>query len=101
MAQTLIVTADQIITMAGDTPAAFAVTDGRVAATGQLAGLRERHPSAEVIDLGQAVVVPGFHDPPLHLGPPPDRFLKVPLSYPNAQSRAGATRRIRARAVAT
>jgi predicted amidohydrolase YtcJ len=101
MAQTLIVTADQIITMAGDAPAAFSVTDGRVAQTGPLAALRERHPAAEVIDFGRAVVVPGFHDAHLHLGSTADQLLQVDLSYPNVQSVAEVTRRIRDQAVAT
>ena len=54
MGETLIVTSDQIITMAGDSPAAFAVSDGRVSATGQLAELRQQHPAAEVVDFGRA-----------------------------------------------
>jgi predicted amidohydrolase YtcJ len=101
MASTLIVTADQIITMAGAAPAAFAVIDGRVGATGPLADLRERHPSAEVLDFGNAIVVPGFHDAHLHLGPTADQLLQVDLSYPNVQSLAELNRRIRDRAVAT
>jgi predicted amidohydrolase YtcJ len=75
MAQTLILTADRIITMAGDAPAAFLVTDGRVAQTGPLAALRERQPAAEVVDFGRAVVVPGFHDAHLHRGSTADQFL--------------------------
>src|SRR5207237_1647530 len=31
------------------------------------------HPSAEVLDFGKAVVVPGFHDAHLHLGSAADR----------------------------
>jgi predicted amidohydrolase YtcJ len=101
MAPTLIVTADQIITMAGDAPSAFAVTDGRVATTGPLAELRARHPSAEVVDFGSAVVVPGFHDAHLHLGSTADQLLQVDLSYPNVQSLAEVNRRVRDRAVTT
>jgi predicted amidohydrolase YtcJ len=101
MCQPLIVTADQIVTMAGDAPEAFAVTDGRIARTGPLAELRERHPDAEVIDFGQAVVVPGFHDAHLHLASAADQLLQVDLSYPSVQSLAELHRRIRDRAVAT
>src|SRR5712691_4428391 len=101
MAQPLIVTADQIITMAGDAPAAFAVTDGRVDATGEIAELRERHQSAEVLDFGKAVVVPGFHDAHLHLGSTADQLLQLDLSYPNVQSLAELARRSRGAAVAT
>jgi predicted amidohydrolase YtcJ len=101
MAQTRIVTADQIITMAGDAPPAFAMSDGRVASTGPLGALRERYPAAEVVDFGRAVVVPGFHDAHLHLGSTADQLLQVDLSYPNVQSLAEVTRRIRDQAVTT
>jgi predicted amidohydrolase YtcJ len=98
---TLIVAADQIVTMADDTPAAFAVVDGRVASTGRLPELRERYPAAEVIDFGRAVVAPGFHDAHLHLGSAADQLLEVDLSYPNVQSLAEVRRRIHDRAAAT
>jgi len=101
MPQPVIVTAGQIITMAGDAPAAFAVQDGRVASSGPLAELRERYPAAEVLDFGQAVIVPGFHDAHLHLGSTADQLLQVDLSYPTVQSLAEVTRRIRDQAVAT
>ncbi|HEY2593636.1 MAG TPA: amidohydrolase [Chloroflexota bacterium] len=101
MAQTMIVTAGQIITMADDVPQAFAVVDGRVAATGSLQNLRERYPAAEVVDFGQDVVVPGFHDAHLHVGSAADQLLQVDLSYPEVQSLAEVTRRINGRAVAT
>ena len=101
MASPLIVTADQVITMTADRPAAFAVIEGRVAQTGSLQDLRERYPGSEVLDFGHAVVVPGFHDAHLHLGSSADQFLQVDLSYPNVQSLAELTRRIRDRAVTT
>src|SRR5689334_18368106 len=101
MAQTLIVTAGKIISMAEDTPEAFSVSDGRVAATGALTDLRQQHPEAEVIDFGASVVVPGFHDAHMHLGSTADSFLQVDLSYPNVQSLAEVTRRIRDRGVVT
>ncbi|MBV9577121.1 MAG: amidohydrolase family protein, partial [Chloroflexi bacterium] len=101
MAQTVIVTADRIITMADTAPEAFAVVDGRVASTGPLAELREQHAGAEVVDFGRAVVAPGFHDAHLHLGSAADQLLQVDLSYPNVQSLAEVSRRIRDRAVST
>ena len=101
MAQTVIVTADKIISMADDAPQAFSVIDGRVAATGLLADLRQQHPDAEVVDFGSAVVVPGFHDAHMHLGSTADSFLQVDLSYPNVQSLSEVTRRIRDRGVVT
>jgi predicted amidohydrolase YtcJ len=101
MAQSIIVTAEQIITMAADAPAAFVVRDGRISSTGALAELRERHPDAEVIDYGRAVVVPGFHDAHLHVASTADQLQQVDLSYPNVQSLAAVTRRIRDRAVTT
>src|SRR5579872_1919151 len=101
MPQTVIVTADQIISMAEDAPSAFSVADGRIAATGALAELREQYPQAEVIDFGASVIVPGFHDAHMHLGSTADSFLQVDLSWPNVQSLAEVTRRIRDRGVAT
>lgn len=101
MSKTAIVIADQIITMTADSPAAFAVTDGRVVRTGSVADVREQHPGAELIDLGGAVVVPGFHDAHLHLASAADQLLQVDLSYPNVQSLAELARRIRDRTVAT
>ncbi len=101
MAQQLIVTAEHIITMTDETPAAFAVNDARIAAAGSVAELRERYPSAEVVDFGRAVVVPGFHDAHMHLGSSADQFLQVDLSYPGVQSLAELMRRIRNRAIST
>src|SRR5689334_10727883 len=101
MAQPIIVTAEQIITMAGDAPAAFAVRDRRISSTGPLAELRERYPGAEVVDYGRAVIVPGFHDAHLHLASTADQLQEVDLSYPNVQSLAEVGRRIRDQAVTT
>jgi predicted amidohydrolase YtcJ len=101
MAETLIVTADQIITMADAAPEAFAVRDGRVAATGPLAELRERYSTAEVLDFGPRVVTPGFHDAHLHVGSTADELLQVDLSYPAVQSLAEVSRRVGQRAAST
>src|SRR4051794_19901324 len=99
MNTTTILTPDQIFTMAEDAPRAVAITDGRISSTGSLAQLRERHPEAEVIDFGQAVVVPGFHDAHLHLGSTADQLMQVDLSYPSVQSLAELSRRIRDQAI--
>jgi predicted amidohydrolase YtcJ len=101
MAHTRIVTARHIITMTDDAPAALALTDGRVTSTGALADLRERYPAADVVDFGQAVVAPGFHDAHLHLGSTADQLLQVDLSYPSVQSLAEVCRRVRNQAITT
>ena len=101
MAQTSIFTAAQVVTMTDAAPAALAVTDGRVASTGPVAELRDRYPAAKVIDFGQAVLAPGFHDAHLHLGSTADQLLQVDLSYPNVQSLAEVSRRIRDQAITT
>jgi hypothetical protein len=101
MAQTLIFSAAQVITMTDAAPAAFAVADGRVASTGALAELREQFPDAEAVDFGKAVVVPGFHDAHLHVGFTADQLMQVDLSYPNVQSLAEVSRRIRDQAITT
>src|ERR1051325_6891674 len=101
MVPPLIVTAEKIITMADDAPEAFAVTDGRIARSGQLEQLGEVYPGAEVVDFGRGVVVPGFHDAHMHLGSAADEFLQVDLSYPNVRSLAEVTQRIRDRAFTT
>jgi predicted amidohydrolase YtcJ len=98
--QTLIVTADQVITMA-DQAAAFAVSEGRVVSTGSVEQVRERYPAAEVLEFGRAVVVPGFHDAHMHLASAADQFLQVDLSYPSVQSLSEVSRRIRDRAFTT
>lgn len=99
MAETAIVTANTIISMAGDAPRAFSVADGRIGATGRLVDLRQQYPQAEVIDFGEAVIVPGFHDAHMHLGSTADSFLQVDLSWPSVRSLAEVTRRIRDRGV--
>jgi predicted amidohydrolase YtcJ len=100
LAQTLIVSSDQIITMTNDAPAAFAVGNGRVLSTGPLSALRELYPNAEVVDFGYGVVVPGFHDAHLHLGSTADQLRQVDLSYPSVRSLDEVSRRIRDQAIA-
>ena len=87
--------------MAEDTPEAFAVSDGRIAAAGTLHELRERYRGAEVIDLGQGVVVPGFHDAHMHLASTADQLLQLDLSYTQVRSIAEVSERIRREAIST
>ena len=64
----------------GPEPEAFAVTGARVRATGDLAGLRDRFPHAEVVDFGDATVIPGLHDAHIHLAIAAEDLLHLDLS---------------------
>lgn len=64
----------------GPEPEAFAVDGGRVRATGDLAGLRERFPDAEVVDFGDATVIPGLYDAHIHLAITAEDLLHLDLS---------------------
>src|SRR5919199_1726246 len=101
MPEPTIYTANKVITLAGDEPEGFAVADGRIAASGTLAELRERYPAAEVVDLGGATVVPGFHDAHLHLASTADQLLQLDLSHTQVQSLAALTERVRQAALRT
>jgi predicted amidohydrolase YtcJ len=91
MPETLIFRAAQVISMAGDTPEGFAVLAGRIASTGTVSELREACPAAEVVDFGDAVVVPGFHDAHLHLASTADQLLQLDASYTSVHSLAQLT----------
>lgn len=64
----------------GPEPEAFAVAYGRVSATGSLAALRDRFPGAEVVDFGDATIVPGLNDAHLHLALAAEDLLHLDLS---------------------
>ena len=64
----------------GPEPEAFAVDGGRIRATGDLAGLRDRFPGAEVVDFGDATVIPGLHDAHIHLAVTAEDLLHLDLS---------------------
>jgi predicted amidohydrolase YtcJ len=96
-----IYTAETILTMTADAPQAFAVRDGRIIRSGAFGDLREQYPSAEVTDLGNAVVVPGFHDAHMHLASTADQLLQLDLAYPNIRSNSDVTERIRQEAITT
>lgn len=59
-------TAARIESLDATTPEAFAVRAGRVVASGARTELRDRFPAARWIDLGGALVVPGFNDAHCH-----------------------------------
>lgn len=80
--------ARRIVTMTGHAPEAFAAEDEQVAATGSLAALRERFPSAEVVDFGDAVIVPGFNDAHAHLAVAAEDMLHLDLSIDAVSSLA-------------
>lgn len=64
----------------GPEPEAFAVQDGRIRATGDVAALRSRFPGAREVDLGDATVVPGLHDAHIHLANAAEDLLHLDLS---------------------
>jgi predicted amidohydrolase YtcJ len=77
-------TAGRIISMAvaegGREPEAIVTVGDRIAATGTLEALRDRFPDAERVDLGDAVVVPGFHDAHMHPSMTAEDLLHADLS---------------------
>ncbi len=93
--------ARRIHTLTADTPEALAIEGGRITATGQLGALRERFPRADVVDYGDAVIVPGFNDSHMHLMSAADEFLSVDLSWGAVRSLAEVKDKIRAQAQAT
>src|ERR1700676_3478151 len=92
---TTIYRARRIVTMTDDAPEAFAADDGRVAATGTVAELRERFAGAEVVDLGDAVIVPGFNDAHAHLAVAAEDMLHLDLSIDAVSSLAEIAAKLR------
>jgi predicted amidohydrolase YtcJ len=80
--------ARRVHTMADDgpPPGAFVAVGDRVAATGTPAALQERFPEAERVDLGDAVVVPGFHDAHMHPSMTAEDLLHADLSAERVRS---------------
>jgi predicted amidohydrolase YtcJ len=66
--------------MGGPATHALAVAGPRITAVGQLPELTERFPRSEVVDLGEAVIVPGFNDAHIHLAMTTDDLLHVDLA---------------------
>ncbi len=87
--------ARRIITMNGGAPEAFAVDGERIAATGTVAGLRERYAGAEVVDFGDGVIVPGFNDAHAHLAVAAEDMLHLDLSIDAVSSLAEIAAKLR------
>lgn len=64
----------------GEEPEALAVADGRIRATGSVAGLRDRFPGAQEVDFGDACIVPGLNDAHIHLAIAAEDMLHLDLS---------------------
>lgn len=96
-----IVTARRIITLADTEPGALACRGEKIVAAGPVADLRERFPRAEVHDLGEATVVPGFNDAHQHPTICAEHSLHVDLSPGQVHSPADVTRALRERAART
>lgn len=85
---TTIFRARRIVTMADDAPEAFATTGEHIAATGTIDGLRERFPAADVVDVRDGVIVPGFNDAHAHLAVAAEDMLHPDLSIDAVSSLA-------------
>jgi predicted amidohydrolase YtcJ len=70
----------------GPEPEAFVTVGDRIAATGTSAALQERFPDAERVDLGDGVVVPGFHDAHMHPSMTAEDLLHADLSAERVRS---------------
>jgi predicted amidohydrolase YtcJ len=96
-----IVTAGRIHTMDGAAIGAFACVGEWITARGDLAELRERYPGAEVHDLGDATVVPGFNDAHQHPTICAEQLLQVDLSPGAVANTSDVATRLRERAAET
>lgn len=83
-----IVRAARVTTLAGPDVTAFATCADRVVACGGAEDLLSRFPDAEVHDLGDAVVVPGFNDAHAHPSWGAESLLHVDVSPEVVRSRA-------------
>ena len=93
---TTIFRARRIVTMTDDAPEALASEGERIAATGSFAELRDRYPAAEVVDFGDAVIVPGFNDAHAHLAVAAEDMLHLDLSIDAVSSLAEIDAKLRA-----
>nr|MDP9106588.1 amidohydrolase family protein [Candidatus Eremiobacteraeota bacterium] len=92
---TTIFRARRIVTMTVDSPEAFAVAGEHIVSTGTLAVLRERFATAEVVDFGDAVLVPGFNDAHAHLAVAAEDMLHLDLSIDEVSSLAEIMAKLR------
>lgn len=77
---TTLYTSQRVLAMDGTEPEAFAVQDGWIVATGTRQDLRDRFPQAESVELGGAVVTPGFNDAHCHASQAALARVRVDLS---------------------
>ncbi|HEX6452889.1 MAG TPA: amidohydrolase [Trebonia sp.] len=96
-----IISARRIISFADTDPEALACRGERVVALGPVAELRARFPGAEVRDLGDVTVVPGFNDAHQHPTICAEQSLHVDLSPERVYSRGDVTDALRQRAART
>jgi predicted amidohydrolase YtcJ len=75
-----------VISLAADTPEAFAVQGEHIIATGAYADLAYRFGDAEHVDFGAAAVVPGFNDAHMHPAQAAEDLLHVDLSAARVRS---------------
>ena len=92
---TTIFRARRIVTMAGDTPEAFATSGERIVASGTVAALRERFPAADVVNFRDGVIVPGFNDAHAHLAVAAEDMLHLDLSIDAVTSLAAIAEKLR------
>jgi predicted amidohydrolase YtcJ len=83
-----LVRAARVVTMAGPDATAFAVRDGRITEVGELAALARRHPAAELVDYGEATVVPAFNDAHVHPSMVAEDLLHLDASAEQVPGRA-------------
>lgn len=90
--QTQILYGPRIVTIAGCSPEAIAVRDGRVVATGRRADLESGFPSAQTVQVDGALMVPGFNDAHVHPFFAAEPKLRVDLSPEVALSKGEVLR---------
>lgn len=82
----------------GPDPEAFAVSDGRIRAVGDLASLRDHFPAAREVDFGTSTVIPGLHDAHIHLANAAEDLLHLDLSAAAVRAVDDLLARVRASA---
>jgi predicted amidohydrolase YtcJ len=98
---TTIFRAKRIITMTPDTPEAFVTLGDRIIAIGTFSALRQGFSKAAIVDLGDAVVAPGFNDAHGHIGIPAEDALHLDFSWDTTHSLAEMFTQLRAEAQKT
>jgi predicted amidohydrolase YtcJ len=87
--------AQKIISLAGDEPRAMVILDEHIVGTGSRLDLERRFPDAERVDLGDAIVVPGFNDAHMHPSQAADDLLHLDVSASVVHSNADIQARLR------